>query len=124
MASIDAHLDRRGGAESVESVQTRRRPVRCRRVRSGSEGRRHQPLLERDRCAVNGEHPGSALDEPSLRDRGRDAMCREVEFGSLAPGEHAVLSGGKLGDSVDRARRRHVLDGTCGVSQRRTHDEV
>ncbi len=118
MRAVDAHLDRRRVAETVEPVQTSSRTVRRRAVTARRQRRR--PSAHARTCAgapLIASTPGYGSSSQPCASAVATRCAVEFEVGSLASGEHAVLRGCELGDSVNRAGRRHLTDRTPGVRQ-------
>ena len=115
MCPVDAHFDRRRPGEAIELVEAGGRAVRRDAVPAGRQGGREQVTFVRGRCAPDREDAWVRLEQPALSERGGHTMSAEIQIGSLASGEHTVLRGCKLGDSVDRAVRRHAPHRTHGL---------
>ncbi len=113
-AALDADLGDVARRESVELVKTRRRPMR-------SDSARHRQRCHHHSLAPGGRRPtqnqqaGVRLGQPPPPLGGGDAASIEVQFGSLAAGEHSMLRGCKLGNGAYGVVQ-HVADGTQGVS--------
>jgi len=120
--SRQTDLDHARRREPVETVQTRRRPLRRHNVVT-KQGCRLEALPPRAGRASNSVDVRIRLVEPAFVGGLVELALADLQSGGLALGERTVLRGRKLNDGAHGVVQ-HPSHSTDGVSSRPAPDEV